>query len=179
VAFSASAFADGLNYTYIQASYGQVQFDDSLIDVDGDGFAINGSVAVSDNFHLFGEYQMAGLDFGIDLNLLEAGLGYNMPMSDKMDIIAKAAYVNVEAEAPGVPSADDNGYAVGIGLRGAMSDKFELNGGLDDVDVGDSGGETRFNVGFNYNFTDSFTVGLKGTWWEDVNIYQIGGRFYF
>lgn len=178
-ALSVSAFADGLNYTFVQASYGQVQFDDTLIDVDGDGFAVNGSVAVADNFHLFGEYQMAGLDFGVDLNLLEAGLGYNTPISDKMDIIGRVSYINVEAEAPGVPSADDNGFAVGLGLRGAMSDKFELNGGLDYVDVGDSGSETRFNIGFMYNITDSFTVGVKGTWWEDVNIYQLGGRFYF
>ncbi len=178
-AFAASAYADGLNYTYIQASYGQVELDDSVIDVDGDAFGINGSFAVSDSIHLFGEYQTAELDFNVDLNLLEAGLGYRVPISDTMDIVGRLAYVNIEVEPPGGPSDDENGYGIGVGLRGAMSDKIEWNGGLDYVDFSDSSGETRVSAGFLFNITETMTVGVKGTWWEDVNIYQLGARWYF
>lgn len=178
-AFSASVYAEGLGYTYLQGTYGQVVFDDSVIDVDGDGFGISGAFAVSDSFHVFGEYQTAELDFNVDLNLLEMGLGYNAPISDTVDIVGRLAYVNIEAKAPGVPSADDNGYSVGVGLRGAVSDAVELNGGLDYVDSSDSSGEARFSAGFLFNISETFTVGLKGTWWEDVNIYQLGARWYF
>ena len=177
--FAGSASAEGLNYTYLQASWGQVDFDDSLLDVDGDGFGIAGSVAISENFHVFGEYQTADLDFSVDLNILEAGLGYNVPLSETVDFVARLGYVNIEAEAPGVPSADEDGYSAGVGLRGNLSNNVELDGGVDYVDGSDTDGETRVNAGFRYNFTENFSVGAKGTWWEDVNIYQLNARFSF
>ena len=43
LAFSATAGAQGFGYNYLQASYGAVSFDDSIVDVDGDGVGISGS----------------------------------------------------------------------------------------------------------------------------------------
>ncbi len=179
IAFSTSAFAQELNYNYMQLSYGQVEFDDSLFDVDGDGFGINGVFAINDEFHLFGDYQTAGLDFGVDLNLLEAGFGYNTSLSDTTDLVARLGYVRIEADAPGVPSSDDTGYSIGVGVRSAINNALELHGGADYVDSGDSSGEARIRAGFNYGFNESFSAGIDATWWEDVNIYRISARYDF
>lgn len=176
VAFGATAYADGLNYTYIQASYGQVEVDDPLIDVDGDGFGIDGSMALTENFHLFGEYQTADMDFNVDLNLLEAGIGYNIALSETVDVVGRVAYVNAEIEAFGV-SDDENGYSIGAHLRGQVGSMIELNGGLDYVDLDES--ETRAKAGIRFSFTENFSAGLNGTWWDDVNIYQLNARFSF
>ena len=131
----------------------------------------------ADNFHLFGEYQTADMDFDVDINFLEAGLGYNMSISDSVDLVARLGYVNAEIEPPGGPSFDENGYSIGAHLRGAVSEMIELNGGLDYVDLDES--ETRAKAGVRFNFTEQFSVGLNGTWWDDFNIYQLNARFSF
>ena len=177
VVFSASALAQDINYNHGQLSYGQVEFDDSFIDVDGDGFGFAGSLAFNDNFHGFGDYQTAGLDFDVDLNLLELSFGYNRSLSETTDFVGRVGYVRVEADAPGVPSADETGYSLGIGVRSAINDVLELHGGLDYIDL--DGTETRVRAGFLYDFTESFAAGVDGTWWEDVNIYRASFRFYF
>ena len=183
VAFSASGYGQGVDYTYVQASYGQMELDLGIADVDGDGFGISGSAAVSENFHVFGDYQMAGLDFGVDLDILELGFGYNTAISETMDFVARAAYVRLEADAPGVPSDAADGYGIGIGVRGMVADDVELHGGLDYIDVDSSGGssdsETRFRAGFMYGFSENFSAGLDGSWWDDVSILRITARFSF
>ncbi|MEQ9562066.1 MAG: hypothetical protein RLN69_06055, partial [Woeseiaceae bacterium] len=62
ISLSCGAYADGLNYTYGEVGYSLVEIDD--VDVDGDGFNIAGSFALSDEFHIFGGYSTASLDFG-------------------------------------------------------------------------------------------------------------------
>ena len=179
LAFSASATAQDLNYTFINATYGNVDFDDSILDVDGSGFGLAGSVGFTDNFHAFAEYQTAAMDFDVDLNILEAGIGYNHGLSDTVDIIGRLSYVDVEASAPGVPSDSEDGYAAGVGIRAALTQMVELNGGVDYVDFSESGSETRINAGIQLNFTESISAGLKGVFWDDVTVLQLNARFYF
>ena len=77
VAFSASVGAQGIDYDYMQGSYGRVDLDSVALDVDGDGFGLSASFSIDENFHVFGEYQTADLNFGADLDLLELGVGYH------------------------------------------------------------------------------------------------------
>ncbi|HET6628668.1 MAG TPA: outer membrane beta-barrel protein [Woeseiaceae bacterium] len=173
---SGAAYAEGFDYSFIEGSYGQVQFDD--LDVDGDGLSIGGSYAVSDNFHVFGGYETGDFDFGVDLNTMQAGVGYNMPVSDAVDVVASLAYVNMEVEAAGLGSVDDNGYEMGVGLRAMASPQFELSGEISYLDLGD-GSDTGFGAGFLYHFSESFAAGLSGDWNEDFSTYALNGRFSF
>ncbi|HEX9853049.1 MAG TPA: outer membrane beta-barrel protein [Woeseiaceae bacterium] len=177
-AFSATAAAEGFSYNFIQGSYGQIEFDE--IDVDGDGFGIEGSVALSDRFHLFGGYSTADLDFGVDVSQLEAGVGFNTPISDTVDFVASLAYVSAEVDAPGFGSVDDSGYGLGAGLRAMLTPLLEVNGGIQYVDFGDdSDGDTEFGAGFLYRFTDRFAAGLSGDWGDDISTYQLNARMLF
>ena len=178
-AFSATAGAQGQNYNYLQASYGAVSFDDSLIDVDGDGFGISGSFAINESFHIAGEYQTADMDFGVDLNFFEAAFGYHAVMSENLDLTAQIGYLNTEVEVSGFGSVDDDGLLIGAGFRAAMTDRVELNGGLDYIDFDLGGGETRANAGFLFGLTDNMTVGAKASFWDDINVYQLNLRFDF
>ena len=175
--FSATAAADDFNYNFIQGSYGQIEFDD--IGVDGDGFGIGGSVAVSDRFHLFGGYTTADMDFGVDLNQAEAGVGFNAPISETVDLIASLAYVSAEVEAPGFGSVDDSGYGLGVGLRAMLTPVLEVNGDIQYVDFGDGADDTGFGAGFLYRFTDRFAAGLSGDWSDDFSTYQLNARMLF
>jgi hypothetical protein len=175
---SGAALAEDFDYSFIEASYGQVEFDD--FDVDGDAFGLGGSYALSDRFHLFGSYDMADFDAGVDFNGLQAGIGFNSPVSDTVDLVASVAYVNSEVEAPGFGSVDDNGYGLGLGLRAMLTPMLEVDGGIDYVDYGgDSDGDTAFGAGFLYHFTESVAVGLSGGWGDDTNTYALNGRFSF
>ena len=108
LAFSATAGAQGFGYNYLQVSYGAVSFDDSIIDVDGDGLGVAGSYGFHPDFYVAGEYQTADMDFGIDLNILELAVGYHTPLSDQLDFTAELGWVEAEVDS-GFGSADDDG----------------------------------------------------------------------
>lgn len=177
LAFTASASAGDFDYNYFQLSYGTVEFDD--VNVDGDGFGLAGSYAINENFYVFGGYEAAGLDFGVDATSLGAGLGWHTDLSPVVDLTASVSYQYVELDASGIGSVDDNGLGLGLGLRFAASDKLELDAGISYVDFSDSDGDTGFGVGGLYDFTDSFSLGLGANWSDDTTSYTLSGRFYF
>lgn len=176
---SGAAFAEGFDYNYINGSYGQMEIDAGGADVDGDSIGIGGSFAVSDSFHVFGGYDTADFDFGIDATDLQLGVGYNMPVSDTVDFIGSVSYLWTEVDT-GFGTVDDNGFGLGVGLRAMASPVFELNGGVSYADYGSgSDGDTAFGGGFLYHFTEAFAVGLSGEWGDDISTYALNGRFSF
>jgi hypothetical protein len=177
LALSAAAGAEGFSYNWAALGYGMVDFDD--IDVDGDGFGIDGSYALNDDFHVFGTYEAIDLDFGVDATTFSAGIGYNTEMSPAVDAFARLSYEYVEVDMPLFGSDDDSGYGFGVGLRFAAGPGVELNAGIDYVDYGSGGDDTSLSLGGLYNFTPAFALGLHGSWGDDVSSYSLSGRFYF
>jgi len=177
LAFSSTAIAEDFDYSYLQLDYGSFEFDD--INVDGDGLGLSGSYAISPDWHVFGGYQAAGLDFGVDATTLAAGIGYNTELSPVLDMVARLSYQYVELDAPGGGNFDDSGLGFGIGIRFAASADLELTAGIDYVDFGDGSDDTGFSAGGLYNFTDAFALGLGGSWSDDTSALVLSGRFYF
>ena len=177
LALSASASAQDFNYNYFSLGYSSVDFDD--INVDGDGLALRGSYAISENVHVFAGYQDADLDFSVDASTWNIGVGYNTSVSETVDVVARLSYENVEINIPGPGSADENGYGLGVGLRYAAGDKLEFEAGISYVDLSDAGDDTSLDAGVLYELSDTVALGLSGRWSDDFSIYTISGRFYF
>lgn len=177
LSFSVAATAEGLDYSYVQGSYSQVELDD--VDVDGDGFGIGGSFAIADNFAVFGGYETGELDFDIESTGFQIGGLFHTPLSDRVDLVSSLAYVWTELDAPGFSSVDDNGFGLGVGLRGMATPKVEWNGGVSYVDFNDGGDDTSFGAGVRYHFTEAFSAGLSGGWGDDSSSYGISGRMSF
>jgi hypothetical protein len=177
VTFSASAGAQGLSYNYFQVSYGRVDLDDRSFSADGDGFGVGGSMVINENFHFAGEYQTADMDFGVDLNMLELSLGYHTTLSENLDFTAQIGYLDVEVDAAGNVSADDDAFLVGGGVRAMANENTEIYGGLDYIDFDQGDGEMRANAGFLIGLTEQLEIGLKASFWDDVTIYQVNLRF--
>ena len=177
IALSATAGAEGFDYDYFSAGYGVIDFDE--IGVDGNGYAIAGSVSIAPKLHLFAGYEGGNLDFDVEVTTWGAGIGYNTSLSDRTDAYARLSYEYIEVDVPLGGSADDNGLGFGVGLRFAASDRLELDAGINYVDYGDAGDDTGFAAGGLYNFTDSFALGLAAEWSDDVSVYSLSGRFYF
>lgn len=177
LALSAAASAEDFDYSFLTLGYASVDFDDA--GVDGDGFGIGGSYAINPQYHVFAAYTASDLDFNIDASSWNAGFGYHTGVSDTVDLVAGISYEYVELDPPGAGSFDDSGLGLGIGLRFAANEQFEVHAGINYVDLSDSGSDTGFELGGLYNFNGAFALGLSGDWSDDSSAYTLSGRFYF
>lgn len=146
--------------------------------VDGDGFGIAGSKAMSDEFVVFGAYEDLSVDvLGFDAGVVfyRVGLGHHRPINDQFDYFADFSYEAMSVEVLGV-SADDSGYGFRIGLRGNVGENFELSGGIRYVEIGVD--DTRLALGAVWNATETFGITFN---FEDgdASIWSVGGRFSF
>ena len=176
VAHSAGAQDRGFDYTFLQGSYQQVDYDD--FDDDGDGIGLALSFAISDHFHLFGGYSGLDVDSDIDTSAWNLGVGLNGSLTDLMDVIVRVSYETQEINAPGGGTIDNDGYGLGAGVRIGPNEWIEVYGGLSYVDR-DSGSETGLDAGFLLNIGSAFAVGLSGYWDDDITTYSLNGRLYF
>ncbi|MDX1515550.1 MAG: hypothetical protein R3288_01860 [Woeseiaceae bacterium] len=172
------ALADGPSYDYIEGSYQRVELDDSMFDIDGDGFGIAGSFEIGDQWHLFAGYDTTDFDFDVDLDEIVLGGGLHMALSPNLDLVANLAYVRLDASAMGF-SVDDDGFGASLGLRALAADRLELAGFIDYVDLDDSGDDTAVRGEAWYLFTDSFALGFSIGAGDDVTRYGLGARVYF
>lgn len=177
-ATSAASAAEGISYNHVQAGYAATNGDG---DLDADGWAIDGSVAVHPNFHLFGAFNQQEIeDTNIDVDQWRAGVGYNHEVSPKVDLLTRVAYEKFDAGS----NLDFDGYSVEAGARAALTQSLEgyaLAGyanydsdGLleDDSDFyGRLGAQWKFNANWGLSgdvkFSDGDTewfVGPRLTW---------------
>lgn len=174
---TSAALADDFDYNFVSGSYGQIDIDD--LNVDGDVYGLGLSIGIAENIHMFADYQGSDLDFGLDVSEWSAGIGYNTPISDVMDVVAQLSYEYVDLDAPGIGGFDDDGYGLFVGLRAAMSESVEIEAGISYIDLNDSGDNTTFDAGFLFNVSETIALGVNGSWDDDVSIYRLTGRVYF
>lgn len=182
---AAPAWADGPDYTYAEAGYFDLEFDDvDVFDLDGDGFYLGGSAAVTEMVHLFADYGDGEIDvqntaLDADYTSLEFGAGINWRVAEGVDLVGRLAYVNAEVDVGGGNDVDEDGYALGAGARALLSPRLELNAGLSYTDLGgDFDAETALHVGGVFNFTDALAASAGLVVSDDATEFRIGGRWY-
>lgn len=175
--FAASAQnASGLNYNYVEGGYVATNIDNDNGDIDADGFGVNASAALSDNFHIFGGYASQDTDtfelvdggnrVNTDANQWRVGLGYNLPIASSTDLVARAAYekfelddVTVDGETFDISDSDD-GYSAEVGVRTAFTGNIEGHAFAGYEDFGDGADDFYGRVGAQVKFNPSW--GLSG-----------------
>ncbi len=174
MAMSGLAFADGFNYTYVQATYGTVDVDNPGFSEDGDGLGLNGSFGITDNLQIVGSYQTIDLDITGDVDLLTAGLGVHAPVTEMFDVVAAVSYVDIDGT-----GFSDDGFELAAGARVSVTSLIEVNAAVTyrDLDIG--GDDTRLGGGVLFNLTDSIALGLAAEWGDDVSEYSASARWYF
>ena len=166
-----------MNYTKFDVSLIDVELDGPF-EVDGDGFALGGSFELNDRLHLFGEWQDQSLDFGIDGRSLEVGAGITHGFSDTLDFVGTLSYLDAEVKAGNV-TADDDGLALGGGIRSRVGNSFEVDAMLKYVDFDESGSDTGFLVGGRYYFNDSMALGASADFNDNADTLRVGFRWEF
>lgn len=172
-----ASHADVMGYTYAEAGYVDTKLDGDGFDVDGDGFALRGSLAVHPNFFVFANYTDLSFDFNVDTSLLEVGGGGHWPLSDKVDIIGKLGIVKADVDL-GPFNDDDDGFMLGARVRGVVAPQFELEGGFDyrNIDVGD---ETTIVLDGRYFFIPNLAGGVSVSIGDDVTSLGLNVRLTF
>ena len=163
-----------INYTYLEAAYVDTEIDD----IDGDGFALEGSFAISDSVFVIAGYGNLDLDFGADADQWSAGIGAHTSLSDRTDLVGSVRYVDAEVDTF-FGSFSDDGYGLNVGLRSHVTDVVELEGGINYIDLDASGDETTLEIAGHYFFAPEFSVGLGVEMGSDLTAWHLGARVKF
>ncbi len=173
----AMATATEISYDYVQVAFVSTELDLGPVNVDGDGFNIQGSVSATKNVFVFLDYLDLGFDFGVDASTLELGGGYHKPMSGKVDLIGTIGYARAAVDVPGGPSPSEDGFALSIGLRGNPSEKIEVRGRIVYINLDDD--NTQLELFGDYYVTQAISLGAGVIFDDDTTTWGIGGRLHF
>jgi len=188
-----AANADDLSYTWLEAGY--LRSDrDSL--GSGNGVALRGSGAITDNLHAFAAYERSNQD-SADLSNWRIGVGYNLAVSDNIDLVARVGYEKADYDLLG----DGNGYGIEVGVRAALGSNFEASAGVRHADLNldsntvcvavvptppacrfsadEDGGNTAFFVGGQYKFNPQWGVVAEASFSSNDNRVFVGPRISF
>ena len=166
-----------MRYSNFEVSFVDVELD-GIANVDGDAWQLAGSYELNSRLFLHGEWQDQSFDFGIDGTALEFGAGLRHALNPSLDLVGTLSYVDVELELAGV-TADDDGLALGGGIRSHVSDSFEIDAGLKWVDFDNSGSDTGIEVTGRYYFTDTLAVSFGTDMNDSADTLRVGFRAEF
>jgi hypothetical protein len=166
-----------LDYTYVELSYDESDFDVAGGDIDGDGLTLSGSFELTEEWHAFASYGNADLDFGIDIDTWAIGAGYRYPLRADVDLYGRVLYLDSEVDGPGPGNNDEDGLGLQFRIRSLVTDVLELEGGVQYVDVGDS--DVSLQVSARYHFTAALSAGVGLTFGGDTDGIGVNARFSF
>jgi hypothetical protein len=167
-----------MNYSAVDISFVDIELDDDLANVDGDGFEVGVTFELNDKFFVLGSWQEQSLDFNIDGRELELGAGLHHPLGETVDFVATLSYIDGEIDA-GIFSIDDDGLGVTAGIRARLADSFEVDASIRVVDFDDSGSDTGFSFGGRWYFTDTMAITGSADFFDNVDVLRIGFRAEF
>lgn len=173
VPFAANA-AEGVTYNYVTAGYQA-----SNGDVDADGYAARGSVAFHDNFHVFGGFGNQDIDdTPLDFDRYNIGLGYNLEITPRTDLLARVAYEKLDGGTVLGQDLDFDGWSTEVGVRGLLAQNFDGYAlvGYEDFDGGIDG-DFYGRLGANVNFTPNWGINGDVKFNGDVTEWFVGPRF--
>ena len=117
----------------------------------------------------------------VDFNTLSVGLGYRYSLSKTTDLFGVLSYEDMEVKASSQGNSEsesDNGYGLQIGIRSMLSEKVELSGSLQYLDIADET-ETAIGVSALYNFTEQFSAGVGYSKSDDVDTITVSAVYFF
>lgn len=167
-----TANAGDLSYSYFEAGVTRVDPDTGGAQ---NGFGFGGTGALTDNWHVFGNYRSYDIDVlntTIDVDGWNLGLGYNMGISDSADFFGRVSYEKLDAQI-----ADANGWGLQAGVRNAFNENFEGGASLKYTDI-ESSTNTSVELYGQYKFGEWGIVGTLNLS-NDGNELFVGPRISF
>ncbi len=105
------------------------------------------------------------------------GAGYRYPLQDDVDIYGRVLYISSDVDLAGPGDADEDGLGLQVRIRYHVSNEFEVEGGIQHVDVFDS--DTSLQAMARYHFNENFSAGIGLTFAGDTDTFGINARYSF
>jgi opacity protein-like surface antigen len=193
---SASA-AESMSYTYVEGGWTQQQISAPGSNPKLDGAYIRGSFAIADQVNVFGGYSSTSKTYHLEdsigeyrikntIDQPELGIGYHMPMTDRVDFTADIAWMRINNEVKfddGVTTDSakihTNAGRGSLGVRGKPSRRTEawLKAGY--IDGSDMDGVWIGTLGGQVSFTRTWGMVGEVQYYDDVTQYSVGVRASF
>lgn len=202
---------EGLSYTYAQLDYivrdvDVFEDDEDFIEDfdDGNGYALKGSFAFTDNFFIFGELSETESDvtfasenvFPIpaqqDVTQIKAGAGMSLEIAERTDFVGRVAYTDIDFGdftdfRPGGIDQDDfdlgdlgddssDGFFVDAGVRSQLLENLEGGIGVRYADIEDIDDTTLFG-NLMFELTDNWSIDLNVDAGDELATYSLGARW--
>lgn len=192
-----AAFAMLLPLSGQAAEFGYSSVDFSIIpeaeveggdfDIDGDGYQLRGSLAVTNTYFALVEISALEFDAGaadVDFTRWMIGGGGHWPITQSLDFIARGGVVryDIDARVPGFRvDEDDIGFFVGGRVRAQIAQNVELEGGVDltTAEVPLFEDEVMLVGEGRYHINNQFSVGGLINLGDDSSQIGVYGRFNF
>jgi Outer membrane protein beta-barrel domain len=148
-----AASADAPSYSYIDLNYQMSgTFDAGFASFDTDGFGLDGSFAIGDNW--FVEFDYTALSTDPDIGDVS---GYALYAGWHGDLFfAKLGYASAD-----YAGTDDSGYSGAFGLRTLLGENFEISAYAGMSDYGNVGSTTDYGLGAVWMFGDNMGVSFN------------------
>jgi opacity protein-like surface antigen len=142
------------------------------------GLQLNASYQLGDGF--FAESSAARLHNGdvpggLDADRDFAGLGLRAHF-ELTDVFLSVDWLHLHQDAGGVSTSAD-GYHWVWGLRSGVSDKLELNFGIEKSNVGEN--HVGLRLGESWAFTDVLSLRAQYVHFPDAHSWVLGLRYYY
>lgn len=183
-AFTAQAASPDISWTYLSAGYARASLNNIAgNDVDLNGYQLNASYSLSDNWYLHATYYDVSGDLpllddimGLELEATEwqLGLGLRQAVSDNIDSFFQAGYVRSEVGVVGFENDSMNGLQAAAGFRYRALPKLELSAALRYNDSSDSDSSTYGDIGMRYSVTPMFDLYLNYQFDSDASLLGAG-----
>lgn len=171
LALPAAAQAQDISYTYLEGGYTRIESA-----FEADGWAVNGSAAISDDFHVFAGYSQSDLNgFNADLDIFNVGIGYNHAFSKNLHGLARFGYENFDANLGGSIDA----WFTEVGVRAALGSHVEgwALAGYEDPE--DFSGDFYAKIGTLINITPRVGLSAEVKLIDGDQQYFVGPRISF
>ena len=163
----------GPSYNYLQLNAGLTRYED--LGDDGEILGIAASFELSDSIFLYADYGDNSANAGgvlSDITALEVGVGAYVSIAPSVDFFASLGFLSADSDLSG----DEDGHALGAGLRAKASDQLELNAGLKETSTGED--DSALWVGAVFNLNDKMGVSTTFTNGEGYDTIMVGLRLY-
>ena len=173
-ALAGASTASDLSYTYVRVGYGKGEVED----VDTDNYDLTASLAVADYMYLNASYGHT--EINVDAQVLELGVGVNLPISDSADVIAEIAYLDakysIDNRVQGVDiSGSESGYGLTLGVHAMAGESLELQVGARYIDI-DGHTEATGYIAADYFISDKLS---RGVGYEKSDTALFNARYHF
>lgn len=166
---------NGLRYSYLEGGYRTLDLDSP--NADGDGLYLGGSFAATEYLFVSAEWSDLGLNRGVDVRTWELGLGFNMPLTDRLDLVVRGGYTDPRVRTR-FGNFDDDGYFAAGGIRTMVTEVIELNGALKFVDRDVTGSDTVLELGAQLQVSPTLDIGMEIEIGDEANQFSFGLRYH-